>query len=437
MSESNEFGYYWSFELENVRCFGPKQTLELHRDGKVSKWVVLLGDNGVGKTTVLQCLYAMKPGAREIAALGHSIAAPIISGWTRWPSVPSARIQETLPRRDSRAKIEATIVPGTPMGHPSHAKISTSFEGDESVYATGCEPKVPFEMFVCGYGGSRKSSSSTDLEDEAATLFDEHATLVAAEKWFVDNDYAAARTESESARRRISTIRNTLINLLPDVDDLRVTGLDGDVPDATLEAHTPYGWVRVRDLSLGYRTLMAWVVDFAARMFARYPKSPNPLAEPAVCLVDEIDLHLHPAWQRKLIAYLDDRFPATQFIVTAHSPLVVQAAEHAKVAVLRRHEGEDFVTIHNDLESVRGWRIDQILTSDLFGLDGSRSPRLNALARERATILGKSTLDDADRARLGEMEREFEALPHGETAHDREAWDLVRRIAASRRTGEA
>lgn len=52
----------------------------------------------------------------------------------------------------------------------------------------------------------------------------------------------------------------------------------------------------------------------------------NRLADPAVVLVDEIDLHLHPIWQRRLIGFLSERFPNTQFIVTAHSPLIVQAA---------------------------------------------------------------------------------------------------------------
>ncbi len=72
--------------------------------------------------------------------------------------------------------------------------------------------------------------------------------------------------------------------------------------------------------------MIAWVIDFASRMVDRYPDSPDPLAEPAVVLVDEIDLHLHPKWQRELIGFLTERFPNTQFIVTAHSPLIVQAA---------------------------------------------------------------------------------------------------------------
>ena len=55
--------------------------------------------------------------------------------------------------------------------------------------------------------------------------------------------------------------------------------------------------------------MIAWVVDFTSRMVERYPDSLDPLAEPAVVLVDEIDLHLHPKWQRELIGFLSERFP--------------------------------------------------------------------------------------------------------------------------------
>lgn len=62
-------------------------------------------------------------------------------------------------------------------------------------------------------------------------------------------------------------------------------------------------------------------------------------------LVDEIDLHLHPKWQRTIIRYLTDIFTSTQFIVTAHSPLIVQAVIDANVILLQREE--DHVVIHN------------------------------------------------------------------------------------------
>ncbi|HEX2094238.1 MAG TPA: AAA family ATPase [Longimicrobiaceae bacterium] len=185
--------------------------------------------------------------------------------------------------------------------------------------------------------------------------------------------------------------------------------------------------MRIQDLSLGYRALMAWVVDLAYRLFERYPDSPNPLAEPAIVLVDEIDLHLHPRWQRTIMSYLTERFPNTQFIVTAHSPLIVQAAQDANIVLLRR-EG-DHVVIDNDVEAIRNWRIDQVLTSDLFGLETARPPELDELIREHNRILGKSRLTKKDERRLKELDAAIGDLPAGETPQDMEAMDVIRRAA--------
>jgi hypothetical protein len=148
--------------------------------------------------------------------------------------------------------------------------------------------------------------------------------LINAVEWLLQADYAARSEGGARGRRRRDMIEHALIDLLPDVDIIRIAGLDEDPPRPRVEVQTPYGWVGMRDLSLGYQTMIAWVVDLASRMFDAYPESDNPLAEAAVVLVDELDLHLHPQWQRRITGYLDELFPNVQFIVTAHSPLVVQ-----------------------------------------------------------------------------------------------------------------
>ena len=184
----------------------------------------------------------------------------------------------------------------------------------------------------------------------------------------------------------------------------------------------------VLDLSLGCRTLLTWMVDLASRLFDRYPKSKNPLAEPAVVLVDEIDLHLHPRWQRTLMGFLSEQFPNTQFIATAHSPLVVQAAQDANIALLRR-EG-DPVVIDNDVERIQNWRVDQILTSELFGLESARPPQISPALEERNKTLAKSRLTKADEKRLAETDAQIGDLPTGETPEDLQAMDIIRRAAA-------
>ena len=184
---------------------------------------------------------------------------------------------------------------------------------------------------------------------------------------------------------------------------------------------------RFPDLSLGYKTLIAWVTDLAIRLFERHPNSVDPLSEPAVVLVDEIDLHLHPRWQRTILDYLSARFVNTQFIVTAHSPLVVQSAEGANIAVLRRQG--DQVVIDNDIEAIRGWRVDQVLTSDLFGLETARPASMEPLLRERKKLLTKPRLRKADKARLRTLEQQIGDLPAGDTPEDGRAMEIIRRAA--------
>jgi AAA domain, putative AbiEii toxin, Type IV TA system len=173
----------------------------------------------------------------------------------------------------------------------------------------------------------------------------------------------------------------------------------------------------VSELGLGYQSVLAWVTDLASRLFAAFPSSPDPLAEPCVVLVDEIDIHLHPRWQRTLLDAVSDIFPNAQFIVTAHSPLIVQAAPDANLAVLRRRG--DHVVIEQAPDAVRHWRVDQILTSDLFGLPSARPALLDAALVRRDAILAKDTLTPEDDAELAGLRERISHIAYGDVEHTR------------------
>jgi predicted ATP-binding protein involved in virulence len=201
-----------------------------------------------------------------------------------------------------------------------------------------------------------------------------------------------------SARRRLSLIKQVLVDLLPDVEGVEIVEPRTEQEKPSLRFRTPYGSVPLQALGLGYKSFVALMVDLASRLLDRYPRSRNPLDGPAIVLVDEIDLHLHPKWQRTIMSYLSERFPNTQFIVTAHSPLVVQAASNANIALLRR-EG-DHVVIDNNAKSIHGWRLDQILTSDLFGLPSARPPELDEAYSRRRQLLRKTRLTKKEQMEL-------------------------------------
>jgi predicted ATP-binding protein involved in virulence len=304
----------------------------------------------------------------------------------------------------------------------------------ESSTSTGVYLDKKIENLKCfGYGASRimsTNSLSDAKQNSSETLFSDDGKLINAEEWLLQLDYIASKDSDvkEFAQQRREQVKQILLNLLPDIDEIRFTTPTKESLKSSVEFKTPFDWVTIHQLSLGYKTMVSWIVDLAARLFERYPDSDNPLAEPAIVLVDEIDLHLHPKWQRKIFDYLSDKFPQTQFIVTAHSPLVVQSApKDANIVVLRR-EG-DHVVIDNDIKSVRNWRLDQILSSDLFGIESARDPETEKWLQERTTLLQKKSLTADEKSRLEDLNNKAANLPTADTPEDIEAMEIIRKAA--------
>lgn len=427
--------YFLSLTVENLRCFGPKQTLDLSDgNGRPAPWIILLGENGVGKTTLLQCL-AMLQFEYPIVMANFPDKSQFV------PKMFNRQFMSGL----TQSFVERTV--GAPYILEYQILLTAILRSDEigkiikgSLREQDGALSNEYDIenirgLTCyGYGASRRMGTTelaeTQRTDTCASLFDDDRSLINAEEWLLRADYAAKSLEGPEQIRseeRRDRIKEVLKELLPDVEDIRFAPTTTPPIRTSVQVKTPYGWVAIKEMSLGYRTLMTWMVDFASRLFDRYPDSPNPLAEPAIVLVDEIDLHLHPKWQRKLMQELSDTFPNTQFIASAHSPLVVQAATNANVVLLRR-EG-DHVIIDNDVKAIKGWRVDQVLTSDLFGLESARPPQMEDALKERTRLLSKTRLTDRDKARLSELEAEIGSLPTGETPQDIEAMDIIRRAA--------
>ena len=90
----------------------------------------------------------------------------------------------------------------------------------------------------------------------------------------------------------------------------------------------------VNTLSDGEKCLFSLVGDLARRLALANPNLTDPLQGSGIVLIDEIDLHLHPAWQRKIVGQLKDTFPNCQFIITSHSPQVLGELPASDIFIL-------------------------------------------------------------------------------------------------------
>ena len=323
-----------SISVKGYKCFDDV-TLDFERENKsIYQWTILLGNNNTGKTNLLKAIANLRPKLLSLAD-GRMCYAPagFFSDYTKEEMSVSAvttdaKLDEWRYTKDS----------GSMWDNPEEKPLR--------IYA---------------YGVTRYPSN-TSLSDSqigsADTLFYTDKRLVNIEEWLMQLDYASKNNKPD-AMGRLTKIKGLVCGtLFPEIRDFKFES--SDALHNYVLFQTEDGWFRYNELGFGYQSSLSWIIDLCKRLFEAYPDSENPLLESAVVLVDEIDLHLHPRWQRDIIGYLSKAFPNIQFIVSTHSPMVLQSMADVNLYVLNRKDGKVIVK-RSETTDFNGWSVEEIL----------------------------------------------------------------------------
>lgn len=198
---------------------------------------------------------------------------------------------------------------------------------------------------------------------------------------------------------RLECVRRAVTAMMPQIDNLRMVGLP---PRLMVDFKQPSGAkepLALDQLSGGYRAMLALVIDLARRMADLNTHLADPLTSPGVVLIDEIDLHLHPRWQQLVVKRLKDVFPRIQFILTTHSPQVLTTLAAEQIIRLR-------------------WSGSQLLFEKPSSTLGAESGRI------LSEVMGVGERPPAETSEFVQLLDEYRDL----VVHDRWDTDLAREI---------
>lgn len=154
--------------------------------------------------------------------------------------------------------------------------------------------------------------------------------------------------------------------------DYSFARVDGSSNDIML--NTPNGEIHYEYLSSGFKSCISILFGIIKEIEYRFTE-PRTSAKDynGIILIDELELHLHPEWQSLIAITLTSIFPSAQFIVTTHSPHIIQAADSSQIIALEHTDGATHQRVlPSSSEGFKGWTLDEVLT-DLMGMNDTRS----------------------------------------------------------------
>lgn len=392
--------YIYKIEITNIRCFR-KLEIDLEKNGKPINWTTILGDNSTGKTTLLRSI--------AIGLCDESSAAGLLKeteqGFIR--SKANEAIIKIYLKKNEKDKIKTieTIIKKTKYKKNNyenlrHSEKNTNFKEWD-------------DLFVSAYGIGRGSAGTGDISGYSAisavyNLFNYSEGMQNPELVFY-----RLRTES----RKKEAIRS-LVHILDLGDGERIYfEKDGVKVKGNWNSKIP-----LRDLADGYRSTFQWVMDFIGWAVSFKPKVSRSSSIKGILLIDGLEEHLHPLWQRTIVSRLNKIFPNIQFIITTHSPLIASSTADLKNSQIINLELKSHNIVKSkkiSSENLKGKRVDQILRSDAFDLPATMSPGSVSDITKYSLLRSKKNPSFEEQKEIKKLRKRFKSnFTYGDTNYE-------------------
>ena len=380
---------------------------------------LFLGENGTGKSTILKAIALISAGSN---ALSNLLGNP--NDWISFGEFFCEVTAVFVTKNDKNPEeryVSLRINRGESIKDILFNNTESLDEIDKALNYT------ERNYFILGYGASRRlnknpnfnqpeSSYTNDRTVNIATLFNSDANLYPLAAWVMELDY---RSDGLS----IDAVKNALNDFLVDVTFDSI-----DKQQRTLLFSNGKDLIPIHLLSDGYQNVSAWIGDLLYRIFNTFGEQANPLKTNGILLIDEIDLHLHPNWQRRLLGFLKAKLPNFQIIATTHSPLTAQQAGEGELIILRRNE-ENTIEAQPFASAPNTMLLHQLLLSPVFGVSSDESYETEQKKAEYEEL----KYSKGNKKRLKELTKEIEAMPQvvrPNMVADNDVLDLLKTINA-------
>lgn len=330
--------------IENFKCF---EKIELSFDKKFN---VLIGDNATGKTSVLDAIsFALGTfliGVRKATQDSMVELRPLKSDEKRRVLTENSVLHKlpfklTLEHRCAGKHFKWTrssdkVTGGSTTYKEANELILYAQELCRGIYDENDKTNLPL---IAYYGTERLFNEKhqrkphlkkTSRAEGYAAALDPRSLEERFITWFADYEDAVLKFGKDKGLYDAFT--NAISTMVPDWQEIRFSwkhkAILGRMKDGT--------WSSFDMMSSGYKSIVRLAGDIAYRAIKLNPHlGKNAVLETeGVVLIDELDMHIHPSWQRKIISLLNDAFPKIQFIATTHSPFIIQSIGTGKIVKL-------------------------------------------------------------------------------------------------------